>query len=530
MNRRLATLALLALMACDEPRRRREDEPPLPPPPPTRIDLLLVVDNSRGMADKQAILAASVPDLLHQVMDAGLAAVEGGAVPTIDMHVGVVTSSLGGLGADTCTSSPEEDDRGHLVSRILESDGAVPTYEDKGFLVWDPLQTHTPPGQADPTQRVVDMVRGAGETGCGYESPLESMYRFLIEPDPYDSIVIENNAAKLEGTDMTLLAQRADFLRPDSLLVVIVVSDENDCSTMAGSLHYKSRQLYTAESTPWRMPRARAACATNPSSDCCRSCGQAPGPGCDESADDCDASLPAEEDNINLRCSEQKRRFGIDFLYPLTRYVDGLSAPQVGDRHGDVVANPIFANGRSPDSVLLAVIAGAPWQSLVRGGEPAEGAYVASELDAASWQALVGNPMSYVPPLDSHMVESAAPRPGLPGPGGANVDPIHGREHADADELQYACTFSLPDARDCTAAAICACGDPDNDLPICDGTTQIGAAATPGIRQLELAHILGGRAVAASICPATLDTTSPGYGYRPAFATLADLVATRLGR
>jgi hypothetical protein len=62
------------------------------------------------------------------------------------------------------------------------------------------------------------------------------------------------------------------------------------------------------------------------------------------------------------------------------------------------------------------------------------------------------------------------------------------------------------------------------------GTTQIGAAATPGIRQLELAHILGGRAVAVSICPATLDTTSPDYGYRPAFPTLADLGAARLGR
>ena len=35
------------------------------------------------------------------------------------------------------------------------------------------------------------------------------------------------NTACLVGVDTTILQQRADFLRPDSLLAVIVVSDEN---------------------------------------------------------------------------------------------------------------------------------------------------------------------------------------------------------------------------------------------------------------------------------------------------------------
>jgi len=37
------------------------------------------------------------------------------------------------------------------------------------------------------------MVLGAGQTGCGYESQLESWYRFLVDPDPYQSISIDVN-------------------------------------------------------------------------------------------------------------------------------------------------------------------------------------------------------------------------------------------------------------------------------------------------------------------------------------------------
>ena len=59
-------------------------------------------------------------------------------------------------------------------------------------------------------------------------------------------------------------------------------------------------------------------CAANPDDACCTSCAAATPPGC---ADDptCDGStLDAETDPANLRCWDQKRRFGIDFSYPRT--------------------------------------------------------------------------------------------------------------------------------------------------------------------------------------------------------------------
>src|SRR6185503_18111030 len=73
---------------------------------------------------------------------------------------------------------------------------------------------------------------------------------------------------------------------------------------------------------------------------------------------------PALDDNLNLRCYEQKRRFGFDLLWPLSRYVNGLSTPSVPNRAGEPVDNPLFAGGRDPSMVMLTVISGLPWQDI----------------------------------------------------------------------------------------------------------------------------------------------------------------------
>ena len=50
----------------------------------------------------------------------------------------------------------------------------------------------------------------------------------MDQPDPYASIVLNAGQATWSGVDTTILQQRHDFLRPDSLVAVIVLSDEND--------------------------------------------------------------------------------------------------------------------------------------------------------------------------------------------------------------------------------------------------------------------------------------------------------------
>ena len=490
-----------------------------------KVDVLLVVDNSRGNEHVQTVLAQSVPDLLTGVTNAGYS----------DIHIGVVSSSLGGLGGDACqgSSSATENDRGHLLSR-----GAM-TYENLGFLAWDPNQTKTPPGETDLTALTADtaaLIIGAQSEGCGYESTLEAFYRFLIEPDPYQDVIIQSGEAVLSGTDQTILQQRQDFLRPDSLVMVVVASDENDCSTRAGGISFYTRQVYQpGSSNPFRMLPGRAACAVDPNAPCCTSCFQDPAPGCDDSQDQCDPLSPVE-DNINLRCFDQKRRFGLDFLYPISRYTDGLTASQVADRFGNIVGNPLFAGERGPNLVLFAGLVGVPWQLVTRGGDPAAGAMTGSEVD---WPLVVGSPDSFVPPGDPHMVEAIDPRGGLPPPGSNHdADPYHGHEFSvsNRDDLQYACTFELATPVDCLGAFTCECQDPTNDNPVCQdpttnqfGTTQYRAPAQPGIRQLQLMQSLGDRSVVSSACPAqTTDPSLASFGYRPAFSTLVDLAAARL--
>src|SRR5688500_19235150 len=74
-------------------------------------------------------------------------------------------------------------------------------------------------------------VAAVGETGCGFEAPLEAWYRFLVDPSPpIDVVKGAGNVAATTGVDTAILQQRAEFLRPTSLVAIVVLTDENDCS------------------------------------------------------------------------------------------------------------------------------------------------------------------------------------------------------------------------------------------------------------------------------------------------------------
>ncbi len=398
-----------------------------------KIDILLMLDNSGSMADKQSTLKAAVPNLVSALVNPHCLAEDGKFTPDtspmgcgvtqpcgpldacpvmgtkrefdpiLNMHVGVVTSSLGNHGSDSCIGDkvPSENDHGHLIHRG-STDGSVPdvkTWSNKGFLVWDPnttKPTHNPPGESNSktfNDSVAAMVSGAGEVGCGFENQLEGWYRFAVDPDPYNTVTVDakTGQAVLAGTDMVLKQQRADFIRPDSLFAIVMLTDENDCSVRDGSQYFFAVQRYKPGTTsPYHLPKPRAACASDPNSACCRSCGQAAGPGCDASQDGCtDAmmkliSVPPDQDAINLRCFDQKRRFGIDFLQPIQRYVDGLTRQLIADRYGNVVPNPLFSdlnpsdddgNIRDPGLVFMAGIVGVPWQDIARKNAGADGKF-----------------------------------------------------------------------------------------------------------------------------------------------------------
>jgi hypothetical protein len=545
----------------------------------SKLDLLLVVDNSRNMGDKQAVFEKSIATLVSRLTNPRCVNSEGAPAatqpaaqdeacpsgssremaPVRDMHVGVVSSSLGGYGSDVCaggpTGAPEEDDRGELITR-----GEATTHQNRGYLVWDPDQTSSPPGERSAEALATNLsklVTGAGEIGCGFEAPLEAFYRFLIDPDPPAAVVVENNATVYQGTNEKVLTQRAQFLRPDSAVLIVVLSDENDCSTYDGALAWLVRQGATPEGNPFTLPRATAECAANPNGACCRSCTTveaSPPAGCPALNADpgCQPQFhDSSTDAFNLRCWDQKRRFGFDLLHPIDRYVRGLTAVTVANRAGEMVSNPLFSDltgsgaaPRDPSMISVAAIVGVPWQDLARDPRDTTELRYMTAAELASndrWPAIVGDYTAATPPLDPFMRESIDPRSGTnpisgdaiqpPTSATPTASPINGHEFESASrsDLQYACTFALPEPRVCNGTSpTCECNFPSNK-PLCQapdgsyGQTQYSAKAYPGIRHLELLRRLGDQAIPASICSRNIsDSAREDYAYNPAVQAIVD--------
>jgi hypothetical protein len=519
---------------------------------PNKLDVLLMIDGSIAMADKQRLFAEAMP-LLHQE----LTSIAG------DVHIGVVSSNLGHHGSsDVCSdasSGRTPDDRAELI-------GSVRDIGTSDFLEWSPET------ERDFVEDLSLQVESVGELGCGYESSLEAWYRFLVDPEPVAFMDNDGAVAVRGAVNQTVLAQRAAFLRPDSMLAIIMLSDENDCSPVdenAGQgwlVGYKGGP----QVNNWRMPAATASCA-NPNDPCCRPCLLAPSAGCaSNEMEGCPpgGSLPIADDSMNLRCFQQVQRFGISLLYPTKRYIEALTEGGIDPRmNGQYVANPLFtlpdgSPTRGRGGVFLSGILGVPWQDVAtsesltdsRALEFLSGEALASE---GRWDIILGDPQIGVLPTDPMMIESIDPRPaGTPhplvagqvvvppeGPGG-NL--INGREQAVdpsmRDDLQFACIFPLPEPVPCNAtnAAGCDCNADEyvKNSPLCeypspnaDGT-QINAKAYPSVRQLEVLKGVGAQGTVTSICPRNVTTedgaaADPDYGYNPAVRAIANVLKNR---
>ena len=355
-----------------------------------------------------------------------------------------------------------------------------------------------------------------------------------------------------------------------------MLTDENDCSL----LDDEATQGWLAASHDVAMPRASAACAQNPDDRCCHTCAADAPSGCTPNASDAEcskgttgyATVAPENDSPHLRCFDQKRRFGLDLLYPTQRYVDALTKSKVRNREGQEVENPIFVAPpgmlpRSPSLVLLTGIVGVPWQDIATDASltgPGLTYLNAAALEKTGrWDMILGGASG---PSDPLMRESIAPRTGMnpvtgtalqpptgagdPSPTGGTANPINGHEQnvVALDDLQYACTFPLPVPRPCTDPAddSCDCTAEFRDYarPLCEYTgapgtpgTQIAAKAYPGLRELSVLRGVGDNGIVASICAKNMQVsagllpeTDASYGYNPAIAAMLDIVKTRLAQ
>jgi hypothetical protein len=526
-----------------------------------KIDILLTIDDSGSMADKQQILSRAVPHLVRALVNppciaddptSGLEPVtpDGPSAPcpeamhrrfepVLDIHVGLITSSVGlgdtgyciGSCAKDLTRRPKCPDAGaHLQPPVPgTTDPAL------GFLAWDAEAAADETGLA--TLRA--MVERVGESGCGYEHPLESWYRFLVDPEPYEKLeIVDNKLSVPIGVDQALVAERAAFLRPDSLVAIVMLSDENDCSLRYG-YGWMMAHRDLVQQTGFK---ARAICAADPASPCCAPCGTEVAASCgvDPTCSDPTPS-EAQKDPVHLSCWDQKRRFGMDLRWPADRYVKGLTSAKIENAVGEPVDNPLLVGPggrlRDPSLVFLLGIVGVPVEQIARDpSDIGKGLLTAAELDAAErWAQILGDPATFRPPADAHMRESVLPRDGLPKAGSGAWDPVHGHEHEKSD-LQYACIFDLPPPwEQCSATdPSCDCQEGNED-PLCltaDGayaTEQRRAKAYPGLRQLDVLHGVGAQGVVGSICARQVaDESKADYGYTPAVGALVDRLADKL--
>ena len=207
--------AVVALAACTS--RRTIGQPNLSVVDATidirrKVDILFLIDDSPGTSPKQNELVKRAPILLQRIDD--LASVG----KTGSFHIGVVDSDLG-AGPYTLNQGQCHPDGDAGVLRTMPAAGAqagticaaLQLGNGENFIDYD-TTTHTSnTGDVDIVE-AFDCIAGVGNAGCGFEAPLEAVYRVLTSP-----------------------STNPGFLRDDALLIVILMTDEDDCSAPPNS-------------------------------------------------------------------------------------------------------------------------------------------------------------------------------------------------------------------------------------------------------------------------------------------------------
>ena len=204
--------------------------PPPPPPPPTdQLDLLFLVDNSGSMTEEQASLAAALPQLMTEL-----------ATHYTSIQAGVITSDMGvgGFTVPTCVNRDFGDD-GLLRTQGQTADpDCMATYPR--FLTW---QAGGSLSSADFASQL-GCVAVAGNGGCGFEQQLEAVLKAVTptgaQPWTADGFAAIGTPGASDGRDIPFFRMTSGhgnvandgFVRPDSMLAIVLVTDEEDCSAL----------------------------------------------------------------------------------------------------------------------------------------------------------------------------------------------------------------------------------------------------------------------------------------------------------
>ncbi|MDQ3031945.1 MAG: hypothetical protein M3Y87_05965 [Myxococcota bacterium] len=194
------------------------------------LDLLLMVDNSNSMSEEQASLAAALPRLV-QMLASGDSDGDGEVDfdPIESLHIGVVTSDMGvgGHAVPTCD--------GARFGAMFGDDGVMITRGRTGIagcVATYPAIFEFRRGD-DPVAFAADVscVAQVGTGGCGFEQQLEAVLKALSPSTPTEWTRAGYVPPVFFGsTSGHGDRANAGFVRADSVLAVVLLTDEEDCS------------------------------------------------------------------------------------------------------------------------------------------------------------------------------------------------------------------------------------------------------------------------------------------------------------
>ena len=224
-----------ALWACNS--RRLATPTPLPTVVDARsfkqtvnhqLDLLVMVDNSSSMNPLQAKMSDQLPNFLSALKDPN-----SGQYP--DLHVAVVSSSFGGgawLNVNQCGSgSHPGDDQGNFQQGPGGAGAGQCSMLHSGetYLKNGDGTSMNPPNFDGDIGKAFQCIALLGDSGCGFESQFESVYYALAKAN------LQAGTPQQDG-DGVHDSHNGGFLRPNAVLAVVMLTNEDDCSVRGDSL------------------------------------------------------------------------------------------------------------------------------------------------------------------------------------------------------------------------------------------------------------------------------------------------------
>jgi hypothetical protein len=242
-----------------------------PRKPIARLDLLFVVDNTNSMAAEQQSLQAALPQFIQALTTGVSRSTWQPAFPPVrDLHIGVVSTDMGTAGFDFSSCRADGGDDGRLQSLPHGPDCAA-SYP--AFLSYG-MDT---PAERSRLARDFACIAALGTGGCGFEQPLEAAFKALwpstfrdavgntVEPNPYTFLSSTPEGTKGRGDVPSAQGGNLGFLRNDaddpSLIAVVVVTDEDDCSVRDSEVLKPANQLLPE--SPYRMQDSNLRCFLN---------------------------------------------------------------------------------------------------------------------------------------------------------------------------------------------------------------------------------------------------------------------------